>query len=206
MPLKAKLVIKQPVFYTHTSALAAIFLFFASLLIRSLSSLLLPIVLLFVAFLRRFLAAPMNNDSLEEFPTMDMDYLLTRCSICYDRSLDFCLRSCRDQFCRPCFSRYAAERVKNSWGVSRLAVTCPVCSDPLTVDEWGRWVDPSILAQFTRSQVPYKRLTRYCPCGTEVATVDAPKLYSHEKREAYVFFNVVFPSRVGGAVGRVARL
>eukprot|EP00842_Homolaphlyctis_polyrhiza_P000425 jgi/Hompol1/1383/HPOL_000054-RA len=61
---------------------------------------------------------------------------MTRCSICFDASHDFCLRSCRDQFCRGCFGRYVAEIVRNSWGLSVQKVTCPVCQDPLNFDEW----------------------------------------------------------------------
>lgn len=36
----------------------------------------------------------------------NMYFWLQRCSICLDQTYSLCLESCRDQFCKDCFSRF----------------------------------------------------------------------------------------------------
>ena len=67
-----------------------------------------------------------------------MDNIWTRCSICFDAPFDFCLKGCKDQFCKQCFERYVSELVRNSWGLNVQKVTCPVCQDVLDQHEWQR--------------------------------------------------------------------
>jgi hypothetical protein len=74
------------------------------------------------------------SDLVNESHTME--YWMQRCSICFDRRMDLCLRPCRDQFCSDCFQRYVREVVNNSWGLSITQIKCPVCMDVLEQHEW----------------------------------------------------------------------
>ena len=76
-----------------------------------------------------------------------MEEYFYKCSICYDRGLDFCLpvitsiiiiKECKDQFCRECFEIYVNCLVTNSWGLVMLKVKCPVCSIIIPKETWSQ--------------------------------------------------------------------
>ncbi|KAI8815454.1 hypothetical protein BJ742DRAFT_17450 [Cladochytrium replicatum] len=105
----------------------------------------------------------------------EMDHFLSRCSICFDSRLDFCLQACRDQFCRPCFQRYVAEVVKGGWGLTVPQVYCPVCRDEIPNSEWTRHADHATVALFNQYNQPFRPLRRHCQkCGAEVRVADHP--------------------------------
>lgn len=100
---------------------------------------------------------------------MDLEYWQERCSICFDRFIDFCLTGCKDQFCRECFSRYCLECVKNSWGISAAVIKCPVCSEELRKEEWQRRCDISVVELYNKYNRPFKTMCRCCPsCSNEI--------------------------------------
>lgn len=45
----------------------------------------------------------------------DMQQWLERCSICFESKLDLCLDFCKDQFCLPCFQKYACVEFVRIW-------------------------------------------------------------------------------------------
>lgn len=117
---------------------------------------------------------------------MEMETLYTRCSICFDSHLDFCLRRCKDQFCYECFERYVKETVKNSWGLSVQKITCPVCYDPIEQHEWENYVDSTVVAQYNQFNRPYRALTRACgKCGNESACVERPLVSRCEREQTF---------------------
>ncbi|EGF82248.1 expressed protein [Batrachochytrium dendrobatidis JAM81] len=121
--------------------------------------------------------------SLSPASDTDLEHLYTRCSICFDASHDFCLKSCKDQFCRSCFQRYMTEIVRNSWGLSVQNVTCPVCQDPLDLCEWKNYVDQETVRQYKLFNRPFRPMTRTCEsCLSEVVCAPQP-LIEHHHRE-----------------------
>ncbi|KAI8927088.1 hypothetical protein BC831DRAFT_453885 [Entophlyctis helioformis] len=131
---------------------------------------------------------PLPNSSstranINDMNYLDMERLLTRCSICFDASHDFCLKSCKDQFCRNCFQRYVAQLVRNSWGLSVLPVTCPVCQDPLDQCEWQNYVEAETVKLYNKYNRPYRPMTRACGvCCSDIVCAPAP-IFEHHIRE-----------------------
>ncbi|KAL1914674.1 uncharacterized protein VTP21DRAFT_8085 [Calcarisporiella thermophila] len=115
-----------------------------------------------------------------------LDFLLRRCSICFDAQLDFCLAYCRDQFCRECFKKYVTEVVYSSWGIGITKIKCPVCGDILAQSEWSKYVDPRTVELYNKYNTPYRSLTRYCPrCGGEVVAATVNSVYGKEKELSF---------------------
>jgi hypothetical protein len=94
----------------------------------------------------------------------------TVCSICFDRNCEFSLPNCQDQFCRECMRHFLAEVVRNAaWGLARVEIKCPVCSDELTREVWSRYADRQTLDLYDRHVNSSKIVTRYCgACGTSL--------------------------------------
>ena len=94
----------------------------------------------------------------------------TVCSICFDRNCEFSLPNCQDQFCRECMRHFLAEVIRNAaWGLARVDVKCPVCSDELTWEVWSRYADRQTLDLYDRHIHSSKIVTRYCgACGTSL--------------------------------------
>ncbi|KAJ3124489.1 E3 ubiquitin-protein ligase arih2 [Nowakowskiella sp. JEL0407] len=118
-----------------------------------------------------------ENEELEE----DMDWL-TKCSICFDNRLDFCLQGCRDQFCRQCFQQYVSTLVRSSWGLSVQPIKCPVCHDILQKYEWSRYVDRETIDLYNRYNQPYRALSRHCvDCHSEIKVAEIPVTDAKER-------------------------
>ncbi|RKP26393.1 hypothetical protein SYNPS1DRAFT_14247 [Syncephalis pseudoplumigaleata] len=106
-----------------------------------------------------------------------MHYLQERCSICFDKHLEFCLQPCRDQFCFECFQRYMAEVVNNSWGLSITEVKCPVCTEVLDQDEWKQYATSEMIRRYDKYNQPYRSFARHCnECKEEVRVLEPPNL------------------------------
>lgn len=93
----------------------------------------------------------------------DLEYLQTRCSICFDSRFDFFFTNCRDQFCRSCFNHFVSELAKSCWGISTVTIRCPVCSETLKQEEWSRYVEPDVVERYCQNTRPFKPLLRACP-------------------------------------------
>ncbi|KAJ3325010.1 hypothetical protein HDV06_005599 [Boothiomyces sp. JEL0866] len=109
---------------------------------------------------------------------MDMEQLLTRCNICFDAHLDFCLPNCRDQFCFQCFNKYIKTQVTNSWGLSVQKICCPACSTTLSQSDWEDFVDEDVVDLYEHYNRPYRPLTRTCEnCQiNEIYATPTPKI------------------------------
>ncbi|KAI9204131.1 uncharacterized protein BJ171DRAFT_506177 [Polychytrium aggregatum] len=115
-----------------------------------------------------------------------MDYILRRCSICFDANLDFFLQNCKDQFCKSCFQRYVHENVKNSWGLVVQPIKCPVCSDVIPKNEWERYVDAKLVRQFERNNKPFRPFIRHCDsCRTDICCAESPVFSRRERKQVF---------------------
>ncbi|KAI8050803.1 hypothetical protein BDF22DRAFT_693482 [Syncephalis plumigaleata] len=112
-----------------------------------------------------------QEEEEEELPPEpdSMEYWQERCSICFDKNLEFCLQPCRDQFCFECFQRYIAEVVNNSWGLSITEVKCPVCMNTYATEE--------TVNRYDEYNKPYRPFARHCDeCKEEVCVINPPDL------------------------------
>ncbi|KAJ3382420.1 hypothetical protein HDU92_004780 [Lobulomyces angularis] len=113
----------------------------------------------------------------------NLDYLYSRCSICFDETHDFCLTRCRDQFCKGCFQRYVREIVKSSWGLAIKEITCPVCNDALVGQEWKRYLDEKTIELYELYNQPHRAMSRYCgDCFIEIRIAQKPIKSSEERQ------------------------
>ncbi|TPX49970.1 hypothetical protein SeLEV6574_g01181 [Synchytrium endobioticum] len=122
----------------------------------------------------------MNN----EYRGME-SWIYERCSICFDHILDFSLANCRDQFCRPCFTKYISILVDSSWGLQPKRITCPVCSDLLERADWVRFVDdPRTIQKYDMANRPFR--VREVPCHScaKDVCVATPPLFGRVDRES----------------------
>lgn len=113
--------------------------------------------------------------------TMNIEDLLTRCSICFENQLDFCISytlvyrsACKDQFCEICWERYVAETVSQSWGLQECKICCPVCLIEIENDEWQSYVDQDIIEQYNKFNYPWRGISRICNCSEEIFAVSIP--------------------------------
>ncbi|KAI8646279.1 hypothetical protein BD408DRAFT_410498 [Parasitella parasitica] len=114
--------------------------------------------------------------SLVEDEMNNMYFWLQRCSICLDQTYSLCLESCRDQFCKDCFSRYIEETVNQSWGLGVSRIKCPVCQETISQAEWSRYVSQDIVAKYNKYNQPYRPFSRYCStCEHPVAPCTSPR-------------------------------
>lgn len=143
---------------------------------------------------------------------MDLEILYSKCSICFDNSLDFSIRSCRDQFCHECFTQYIAGIVDNSWGMSGILainqvqpITCPVCRIVIPLNEWSQYVlDETLLLKYNRLNQPFRPISRSCPCSNSVCFSQAPvQRTSHPQ---YIAFNSVFLPKSARSLNRLSFL
>ncbi|CEP18564.1 hypothetical protein [Parasitella parasitica] len=143
-----------------------------------------------------------NNSQKTEPPSLvedemnNMYFWLQRCSICLDQTYSLCLESCRDQFCKDCFSRYIEETVNQSWGLGVSRIKCPgkhddykwhltakthhsnvaVCQETVSQAEWSRYVSQAIVAKYNKYNQPYRPFSRYCStCEHPVAPCPSPR-------------------------------
>ncbi|KAJ3220839.1 E3 ubiquitin-protein ligase arih2 [Clydaea vesicula] len=127
----------------------------------------------------------------------NLDYLYSRCSICFDEAHDFCLSRCRDQFCEGCFQRYVRETVKSSWGHATKLITCPVCNDVLTGPEWKCFLDDETIELYELYNQPYRAITRHCgECMIELKIaqkpIESPKERQSQFSEIYELISNLF--------------
>lgn len=86
-----------------TYSLPAFYLLFPAIVI--------PIVIVRLLYsLFSVLAASQDDEDEKkgrfgDTPSMEVEYWMYRCSICFDANQELCLNRCRDQFCRDCFNR-----------------------------------------------------------------------------------------------------
>ncbi|KAG1179236.1 hypothetical protein G6F70_004968 [Rhizopus microsporus] len=119
----------------------------------------------------------------------NMYFWLQRCSICLDQTYNLCLESCRDQFCKDCFSRYIEETVNQSWGLGVTRIKCPVCQEIINQAEWSRYVSPEIVAKYNKFNQPYRPYSRYCiTCQHSISPCQSPNAQgiSRESRLANI--------------------
>ncbi|KAI9591998.1 hypothetical protein BDF19DRAFT_388894 [Syncephalis fuscata] len=117
-----------------------------------------------------------EEEEEEEAPDPDtMEYWQERCSICFDKKLEFCLQPCRDQFCFECFQRYIAEVVNNSWGLSVTEVKCPVCMNEVAQEEWKQYATEEVVSRYDEYNQPYRPFSRHCgDCSEEISAIQPP--------------------------------
>ncbi|KAL3896217.1 MAG: hypothetical protein SGCHY_004218 [Lobulomycetales sp.] len=123
-----------------------------------------------------------NSDS----ESLELEYLYSRCSICFTAKQELSLLNCRDQYCLPCFARYIKETVRSSWGLKVLTLKCPVCQDPIEKSEWARYCNPHTVALYEANNQPYRPITRYCPQCDYQNKFACPPLQDRESREAHL--------------------
>ncbi|KAI8983050.1 hypothetical protein BDB01DRAFT_792210 [Pilobolus umbonatus] len=127
---------------------------------------------------------PIEMDTVEN--EMDnMYFWLQRCSICLDQTYSLCLESCRDQFCKDCFSKYIEVTVSQSWGLGVTGIKCPVCQETITQAEWSQYVSPDMVEKYNKYNQPYRSFSRYClSCEHPVAPCQSPRIQniSRERR------------------------
>jgi hypothetical protein len=103
------------------------------------------------------------------------EYLLTRCSICFDAQYQFCLEPCKDQYCYACFAKFIEEIVHNSWGMSVPQVKCPACMVHLPDAAWMRYVPAALGAKYRAANQPFRVLQRTCgTCDASIALALRP--------------------------------
>ncbi|KAJ3075466.1 hypothetical protein HK102_005596, partial [Quaeritorhiza haematococci] len=140
----------------------------------------------------------------------DLEYLYSRCSICFDSRLDFCLQGCKDQFCRACFQRYVFELVRSSWGLTVQKIKCPACNDILSKSEWAKYVDSKTVALYNQYNQPYRAFSRHCgSCGDEVRCAEQPLILMSDKQrkieEIYALMESILKPSNGGELTNLAR-
>ncbi|KAI8900234.1 hypothetical protein BC833DRAFT_582745 [Globomyces pollinis-pini] len=130
--------------------------------------------------------------------TMEYEYeaLLSKCSICFDNQLDFCLPRCRDQFCSDCFQRYVKEQVHNSWGTVQ-PISCPVCRSQLTIGEWGNFVDQGIVDMYNHYKNDFRSLTRTCEdCKYDILATPLPNMCKLYRKKTIEQISILISSIV----------
>ncbi|KAI7899687.1 uncharacterized protein BX663DRAFT_520030 [Cokeromyces recurvatus] len=131
--------------------------------------------------------ATISQDShmLVEDEMNNMYFWLQRCSICLDQTYNLCLETCRDQFCKECFSRYIEETVNQSWGLGVTRIKCPVCQEVISQNEWSRYVSSDIIEKYNKYNQPYRPFSRYCnTCQAPVAPCQSPRKSASLSRES----------------------
>ncbi|KAL1923184.1 uncharacterized protein VTP21DRAFT_9560 [Calcarisporiella thermophila] len=105
------------------------------------------------------------------------------CSICFERNCSMTLRSCKDQFCHRCITRYFTEVVSSSWGLGISKITCPVCQDIIPTHEWSQYVDISVVETYNKYNQPFRACQRYCQVCANV--VPAAQVYHGDRERCF---------------------
>ncbi|KAG0762809.1 hypothetical protein G6F57_001583 [Rhizopus arrhizus] len=139
-----------------------------------------------------------DDDSVaSSFEEDQMEAFIDRCSICFDSEHDLCVESCRDQFCLECFTKYINETVKSSWGLSVTIIKCPVCSDPISKNEWSQYVPMSVVELYDKYNMPYRSYARTCLyCNLELIPCTRTTITSnqHYNNSICTYLNTIISS------------
>jgi len=116
----------------------------------------------------------------------NLEYLYSRCSICFEARQDYSLQKCRDQFCQPCIGKYIKEKVRSSWGLNVMEICCPVCNDVLPKSEWSRYCNRHTVELYEKYNQPNRSIVRHCQsCEYEISFAKPPITDSSEREKQF---------------------